>query len=144
MINRIIDTIKKDGAVVFPPAEDRAIRFVGSMLSSHRFCPVPSNYQQLLKTTDGLVWNGVELYGCRAVDRDMLGYILPGLIEANMEFTGYEFLRGQIVLGRAAEEIFVYDARRKSYNIVDRHDFSITASFQTFSEAIYLFVDDLF
>jgi hypothetical protein len=144
MLSRIIDTVRKDGAVMFPAADDRSLRFVSSMLSSRRFAPIPIHYASLLKFTNGMSWNGIELYGTEAIDRKEMGYVLPSLIDANVAYDNYEFLKGQIILGRAAEELFVYDSRQKKYFIIDRVDFTPSASFPTFSEAIYLFVDDLF
>ena len=53
-------------------------------------------------------------------------------------------MRGKLLLGRAAEELFVYDSLDQKYHIISRMDFSTNCSFPTFSEALYLFVDELF
>ena len=144
MLNRILETLKKDNAVMFIPADDKAIRFTSSMLNSHYFSPIPPNYISLLKFSDGLIWNGVELFGTRSHEREKYGYILPGIIEMNLDFLGYEFFTGKVILGRVAEELFVFDARERKYLIIDRLDFAVSSSFVNFSEALYLFVDDLF
>ncbi len=144
MLGRILTTIQKDGAVFFPPVDERSLRFVSSLLASHRFPPLPLDYIALLKQTDGLSWNGVELYGTRANDREAKGYTLPGLIEANLEFTQAAPMQGKLLLGRAAEELFVYDSADQKYHIINRLDFTNSCTFPTFSEALYLFVDELF
>ena len=100
MLTRILNTLKKDDAVFFDPVDERSLRFISSLLSSHRFPPVPVDYIALLKQTDGLSWNGVELYGTRANDRESAGYTLPGLIEANLEFQQVPPMRGKLLLGR--------------------------------------------
>ena len=110
MLTRILTTIQKDGAVFFPAVDERSLRFVSSLLASHRFPPLPLDYVALLKQTDGLSLNGVELYGTRANDREAKGYTLPGLIEANLEFSNAAPMQGKLLLGRAAEELFVYDS----------------------------------
>ena len=144
MLTRILNTLKKDNGTFFPPVDERSLRFISSLLSSHHFPPVPVDYIALLKQTDGLSWNGVELYGTRANDRDMLGYTLPGLIEANLDFAQVAPMRGKLLLGRAAEELFIYDSLDQKYHIINRMDFSDSCGFPTFSEALYLFVDELF
>ena len=144
MLNSILDTLKKDEGVFFEPADDRSLRFVSSMLASHRVPPIPNDYITLLKKTDGLVWNGIELYGSRANDREMQGYTLPGLIEANLEYANVQPMHGKLLLGRASEELFVYDSMDQQYHIIDRMDFTVSCSFPTFPEALYLFVDELF
>ncbi len=144
MLSRILETLKKNQAVFFPPVDDRSLRFLSSLLSSHHFPALPPDYVALLKQTDGLSWNGIELYGSRANDRETRGYTLPGLMEANMEFSNAAPMRGKLVLGRAAEELFIYDSMDQRYHIVNRMDFTVSCSFSTFSEAVYLFVDELF
>lgn len=144
MLSRILNTLKKDGGTFFPPVDERSLRFISSLLSSHRFPPVPLDYIALLKQTDGLSWNGVELYGTRANDREAQGYTLPGLIEANLEFAKAPPMHGKLLLGRAAEELFVYDSMDQQYHIINRLDFLVSCTFPTFSEALYLFVDELF
>lgn len=144
MLSRILNSLKKDNATFFPPVDERSQRFVSSLLASHRLPPLPLDYVALLKHTDGLSWNGIELYGTRANDREALGYTLPGLIEANLDYAHAAPMRGKLLLGRAAEELFVYDSMDQQFHIINRFDFSIGASFSTFSEALYLFVDELF
>jgi len=144
MLNRILETLRKDDAVFFPPVDERSLRFVGSMLASHHFPSIPNDYIALMKQTDGLLWNGVELYGSRANDREAFGYTLPGLIEANLEFSAFDAMRGKLLLGRASEELFVFDNADRQYHVIDRLDFSVSCSFPTFSEALYLFIDELF
>ena len=144
MLTRILNTLNKDNAVFFPPVDERSLRFINSLLPSHHFPPIPVDYISLLKQTDGLVWNGVELYGTRANDRDMLGYTLPGLIEANLDFNDVPPMNGKLLLGSAAEDLFVYDSVDQKYHIINRMDFSDGFIFPTFPDALYLFVDELF
>ena len=144
MLRRILDTLKNDDAVFFPPIDERSLRFTASMLASHNFPMLPQDYIALLKETDGLGGNGIEFYGTRANDRENLGYTLPGLIEANLDFANIPMMRGKLLLGRASEELFVYDTADMKYHILDRLDFQVSCSFATFAEAVYLFVDELF
>ena len=44
-------------------------RNICELIHRHRFPMIPKDYIELLKQTDGLVWNGIELYGSRANDR---------------------------------------------------------------------------
>lgn len=143
-MHMVVSTLERDGSVLFPGADDRSIRFVASMLTAHRFAPIPLQYATFLKETDGLLWNGVEFFGTRAVERDHLGYIFPGLIEANMELLNYDVMRGSLLLGRASEEIFVYSSHDREYLILDRTDFTANARCSTFQEIFYIFMEELF
>ena len=143
-MQRIVYTLKKDIAVTFEPADERAIKFAGAMLTSHGVIPIPEEYIDFLKITDGLVWNGMELYGTKAYDRESKGYSLPGIIDANMDFMGIDALAGKMILGRASEELLVYSGKDNRYQCVDRTDFMVTQVAPSFSELIYTFVEGLF
>ncbi len=144
MMTRIIKTLEEDGALTFPPASDRDIRYATSILTTNNIPPIPSHYVEMLRKTDGLVWNGVELYGASSNERSSKSYTLPSVVDINMGFMGDDRMRGMLILGRASEEIFVYNSRQNNYQVLDRHDMSVTGNFPTFAEAIYLFIEDLF
>lgn len=144
MLDKILTTLRKDNAITFTPADDKSIRFVGSMLSSHKFATVPTGVIEFLKITDGLIWNGLELYGSRAIERDDLGYTYPGLIEANLNFLNLEYLKGKLLLGKFSEEIFVYNGIEHKFLVVDRINFGINSVHATFSEMIYNYIDEIF
>ena len=69
MMNRIIKTLEEDGALTFAPASDRDIRYATSVLTTNHIPPIPSHYVEMLRKTNGLVWNGVELYGASGNER---------------------------------------------------------------------------
>ena len=142
--NIISSLLHDDYAVTFAPALEQDISDTNLFLQKHNRGTLPPDYLHLLRQSDGLSYNGIELYGTRANDRETMGYTLPGLIEANLEYANVPQMRGKLLLGRASEEIFVYDTMDQKYHILERLDFQVSCSFQTFSEAVYLFVDELF
>ena len=94
--------------------------------------------------TDGLIWNGLELYGTKAYEREEKSYSFPGIIDANMDFMGFEGLFNKIVVGRASEELIVYSFTDKRWQCIDRTDFSVTQVAPRFSELIHSFIEGLF
>lgn len=143
-MQRIVDRLKKDIAVTFSPADDRSLKFAITMLSSHGFISIPEEYINFLKITNGLIWNGLELYGTKGYDRENKNYSLPGIIDINLDFMGIDGLSGKLILGRASEELLVYSGKDNRYQCVDRTDFLVTQVAPSFSELIYTFVEGLF
>ena len=144
MLEKVLLTLRKDNAVTFAPADDKSIRFAMSMLSSHKFASIPTGVIEFLKMTDGLIWNGMELYGSRAVEREDLGYSFPGLLEANLNFLNSEYLHGKLILGKATEEMFIYFGKEHKFLVIDRINFEVNAVYTTFAEMIYDYVDEIY
>ena len=143
-MQKIIQNLKKDIAVTFEPADIRAIKFASSMLKSHGFVEIPAEYIEFLKISDGLIWNGLELYGTKAYEREEKAYSFPGIIDANMDFMGFEALFNKIIVGKASEELIVYSFTEKRWQCIDRTDFAVTQVAPRFSELIYSFIEGLF
>ncbi|OPZ78638.1 MAG: hypothetical protein BWY78_00478 [Alphaproteobacteria bacterium ADurb.Bin438] len=144
MIDKILATLRKDNAITFAPADDKSIRFVGTMLASHKFANIPAEFIEFLKITDGLIWNGFEIYGTRAIDREDLGYTFPGLIEANLNFLNDDYLKGKLLLGKISEEIFVYNGLEHKFMVMDRINFIVNSVHSSFSEMVYSFIDEIY
>jgi len=129
--------------VFFYPADKQAIEFASSLLENNKFTSLPAEYVEILNETDGLIWNGVELFGTKPHNRESYEYIFPSIIDVNTEFSRRDILNKRVILGHAAEEAFVYDSRFKQFQVVRRMDFTVENIFPTLYDALYSFVDSL-
>lgn len=139
----IIDILKRDIAITFEPADIRSIKFANTMLSNHGFPSIPEEYSEFLKITNGLIWNGVELYGTKAFDRELKEYSFPGIIDVNMDFMGFDALPKRLIVGRAPEELIVYSSEDKNWQCMDRIDFSVNTVYPYFKEILASFIEGL-
>ena len=124
--------VHEHGGTLFPPASDKALNFVNHILKSHGFSALPKEYEEFLKVTDGIIWDGIELSGTRSEERKKNNYNFPGLIEINLDFMSIDALRGTLVLGRASEELFAYDTLRGKFILIDRLDLTAHSEYPDF------------
>lgn len=142
MLKRIIEKISENGGIMFPPASKEDLFNSNFNLKKEEFTQIPLNYANLLGVTDGFIWDGLELYGIKRKIRE--NYTIPSLEDFNLEFKPLQIFKSKILLGRTAEAIFIYNAKTKRYEIVNRVDFAVIDSFNNLSDTLYLYVEGLF
>ncbi|MCP4394734.1 MAG: hypothetical protein GY804_10785 [Alphaproteobacteria bacterium] len=140
MIENIIQKLKDDNAVTFNKVSEKEIDFTNSFLTSNKFANIPEEYAIILRETDGLCWNGIEFYGTSPQLREAHDYTLPSLVDINSSFIRKEILENRLILGAAAEEVFVYDGRFKQFQIVRKFKFDIEEIYPTLYETLEAFI----
>lgn len=60
----------RPGAVFFPPALSGEIEMLNTSLLMLNFSPLPDDYAAFLSRSDGLFYDGIELYGCSSHYRE--------------------------------------------------------------------------
>ena len=73
-----------------------------------------------LSRSDGLFYDGIELYGCSSHYRESKNYKFPNLLEINQNYAAYNFFKNKLVVGRCSESIIYYDRRGNYYALADR------------------------
>ena len=85
---------------------------------------VISEYYSLLQISNGLICNGVEIFGCVPVVRENKGYTLPDAETTTERFVRYNFFKNKIIIGQMPEALIYYDVENECYGISDRINFS--------------------
>ena len=65
-LNSILNNMYQTYALVFPSANIMDIQRTSIQLVKQGFIQIPADYVQFLSTTDGLNWNGLELFSIHA------------------------------------------------------------------------------
>lgn len=121
MIDELYKIIRSQpGAVTFPPAPENELRKVQNHLAAHNFCMLPEDCLEFLRLTDGLSYNGIELYGSQPHFRELKNYTFPDLLSANQNYAGYNFFARKIILGRTSENILYFDQSPTCFALADR------------------------
>ena len=81
----------RPGAVFFPPALSGEIEMLNTSLLMLNFSPLPDDYAAFLSRSDGLFYDGIELYGCSSHYRESKNYKFPNLLEINRNYAAYNF-----------------------------------------------------
>lgn len=129
------------GCVTFPPCPEESITHVSTLLSASGFSTIPPEYKEFLKITDGLSYNGIELFGSRSHNRPEKGYTFPDLAASTFHYEDYDFFRRKIILGRVSESLIFYDKISERYAIADRLSLRSRCEAKTFIEILKIFLD---
>lgn len=108
------------GGVIFSPALTGEIDKLNTSLLLQNFSPIPEDYAAFLKMSNGMFYDGIELYGCSSHYREAKNYKFPDLKEINQNYADYHFFHNKLVIGRCSESLIYYDHRAAIYALADR------------------------
>lgn len=85
---------------------------------------VPKGYLDLLSRTDGIEWNGHQLYASKAQpfvnDAGRLKYTFRGLVEVNEQWRALDLNRQYVFFAESGEQLYCYHLTSGKFEIVDR------------------------
>lgn len=93
-------------AVRFEPADLSALQQTTRGLSGIGKPDMPADYMAFLKLTNGLLWNGIQLFGTEDLPRPR-GFTVPSLVSANKELPDGLSGADCLVIGRTEDEWLV-------------------------------------
>lgn len=132
-----IDILKEnDAAVLFENPIDRDIDYANGMLQEHKFAGIPEGYINFIKQTDGLMCNGIELYGINEHHREKDSYTFPNLKSVHDKYIDNQFFKNKLVIGSLPEKYIVYNAFQTEYEIILKFDFTNLYYFKSFNEVL--------
>lgn len=131
--------------IYLPPAKDAQIDFVSAMLKNDGFAPVPQDYIDFLKLTNGICSGILEFFGTEKIKRADYNYNFPNLIDANEIFKKSEnpLMKNSVLLGYNLLNAIIYDNDEKLYKIVNRIFFTPVKSFITFKDVLNEIIKNL-
>lgn len=135
MISDLVGIFKKmHGCIMFDGADNEEIEFVNKFLSEQKFSPMPREYAEFLKLTNGFIYNGIEFFGTTYHFREEKKYYFPDIITINKHYKKYNFFRDKVILGRLSESLLIYDKKENRFSIVDRIKLRARTEVKTFEE----------
>ena len=107
--------------VRFDPATASHLSQCSQELSKQSGVSLAADHMALLRLTNGMLWNGIQLYGTQAIPRPHRHYTLPSLVDANITLPRSLKPGQQIIIGRTEDEWLVMAQRpdRIIYQEVD-------------------------
>ena len=97
-------------------------------------------YYELLQISNGMVCNGVEIFGCVPIEREHKGYTLPDAESVTERFVRYNFFRDKIIIGQLPEALIYYDIENSVYGISDRISFAALAEYDNLLDLLKSFL----
>ncbi len=122
-----------------PPATDAQLAKCKKDALEKFGLPLDDEYIYLLKNTNGMSYNGLNIYGC---EQQIVPYFLDGVIDANVELWSEESLRQYVAYSEESTTRLVYDIEKQKFVVVDRVTWDELESFDTFAEALTFNIED--
>ena len=138
-INTVLNNMYQSFAFVFPPAPIMDIQRTSISLVKHGLVQIPNDYIQFLSITDGLNWNGLELFSIHEHERKDCVFpciqLLPYQATQNLK----SLFPKSLILGFAPEHFILYEAPQKEYIIVDRYTYAPIVKLPRFADVLYFY-----
>lgn len=142
-LNHILQVLYKNYAVVFPPVKTEEAQRASIALVKAGLPAIPRDYVRFTEATNGLFWNGLELFGLSEQKRGQGAFVHTGISQTYAGFATNPLLRKKLVLGWAPEELIVYAPVEREYQIIDRFRYEIVLRFPRFLDVLYFYTRDL-
>ena len=137
-LDDILNTItENEGAMIPRPASQKDLKLCQKDMATLGFPPVPQGYAGFLGRLNGFAWNGIEFFSTDQVTDPGTWYTLNDIVSANEGFVGCnEGLGHCVLLGRADDDLFVYNTKNRRYEALDMTGRDVMEDFETF-EAMF-------
>ena len=117
-------------------SEEEAELF-GKAVRAELGAALPEECLKILKTVNGIEFNGVILYGAdEAVLKSVPKQHVNGLIDCNQVWYENEWQKQYLFLGEGSISWYVYDLKAKKYRELDNPSGELCEEFDTFEEML--------
>lgn len=140
ILHQVLKRIYQESAVFFPPAKYADIHMVNTVLTRGGLAPLPQDYVNLLLLTNGLFYNGLELFATTEHEREKGAFFHRSIPQMQRLYSENPIVNNKILLAQAPEELALYDFKKKEYVLLDRYTYTIIARFPQFLDMLYFFV----
>lgn len=140
ILHQVLKKIYQESAVFFPPAKYADIHMVNTILTRTGLAPLPQDYMNLLLLTNGLFYNGLELFATTEHEREKGAFFHRSIPQMQRLYSDNPIINNKIFLAQAPEEFVLYDFKKKEYILLDRYTYTTVARFPLFLDVLYFFV----
>ena len=137
VLNKITEV--DSGAMIVRPAADKDIKLCNKDFKDSGFTvTLPDEYAAFLQRLNCFAWNGIEFFSTDQVTDPDTEYMLNDIVSANESFVECNEGLGHCVqLGRADEDLFVYNTQNGRYEVLDMTGRDVMEEYETF-EAMFV------
>lgn len=112
------------GRPLAPPAQAEELRVLQAEAIQKLDYVLPSAYLELLAVSNGLDWNGIQLYASQARTRvtpeGQIKYSLRGLVEVNEQWRNFPPNKEFVFLAESGDVLYCHNLTSGRFEIVDR------------------------
>jgi len=134
-------TENDDSAMIVRPASKKDLKLCQKDMTETGFPPIPQGYADFLAKLNGFAWNGIEFYSTDQVTDPETDYTINDIVSANEGFaeinSGFLEVKNYVLLGRADEELYVYNKKNGRYEALDITGRDVMEEYEIF-EAMFV------
>lgn len=139
LMKRLLKKMYQNSAVFFPGMQITEIQKKSVQFVKKSMPKIPMDYTAFLELTDGLSWNGLELYGIHEHERNKGAFKHVGIFQAYETHQSNPLLTKKLVLGEAPEELIVFYQTQNEYQIIDRYTYQVIIKLPRFFDVLYFY-----
>ena len=143
LLNKLLKKMYEDYAVVFPKVDSIKVQQSSLKLFKAGFPVIPTDYVVFLSMTNGLFWNGLTLFALTKQEREKGAFYHPGIMDTYAGYQKNTLMHKKLLLGYAPEELIVYVAEAKLYQILDRYTYEVILTLPRFFDVLYFYAREL-
>ena len=143
LLTQLLKRMYHDYAVMFPGVDAIKAQQSSVVLRKAGVSQIPNDYVAFLTLTDGLSWNGLELYSLNEHERDNGAFKHTGIMQNYDMHIQNPLLKKKLVIGQAPEELIVYYAPQNEYQILDRYSYRVIVKLPRFFDVLYFYTGHL-
>ena len=136
-LNKCLKCLYENYAVVFPPVDSKVVQQASVKLVKSGVPPIPLDYVSFLAATNGLSWNGVDLFALNNIERAKGAFHHPGILDYFSFCQNNPLMKKKLLLGFGWETLLVYDFTKKVYQLIDRYTYEEIIVFQTLIDFLH-------
>ena len=140
-LNTLLNTLYQNYALVFPSVTLMDIQRTSIQLVKQGLIQIPGDYVQFLSLTDGLNWNGVELFSIHEHERKDCVFPSLQLFSYQATHNLKSLFPKSLILGFAPEHLILYEAPKKEYTIIDRYTYAPVVKLPRLVDVLYFYWD---
>ncbi|WP_428261667.1 YrhA family protein [Haliangium sp.] len=137
LLEQLREKQEHSGEPLRPPCSPAALLALQERVRTELGVELPEPYAAFLQLTNGLDWNGVSLYASERT-KGMTGSgrvgTFEGLVEDNLDRRDVEEFEHLLVLGDSGMDLYVYNLKRRVYEVLDSVSLDDFERFDTFDE----------
>lgn len=139
VLKQLLKKMYHDYAVMFPGVDMKEVQKASVSLVKGGSIQIPSDYAEFLGLTDGLAWNGLDLFSLSEHDRNGGEFKHTGILQNYQTYLENPLLKKKMVLGTAPEELIVYYGPQNEYQILDKNSYNVIIKLPRFFDVLYFY-----
>ena len=140
LLKTLLEQLKLKDALFFSGVSVAQVQAMSINLIRVGYPRIPRGYLNFLGFSDGLVWNGLELFSCGHHVRAGTVFDQPDIFSYQEKYALGKIFSKYLILGRTTEILICYDTLKHNYLLLDRSSLKVILKFPRFEDSLYYLI----